>query len=296
MNARLAGFLFPILYLLLLVPLALGGEGDAKLTKATVRAADGLSIAYDVRGKGDTALLFLHGWCGDREYWKHQLDAFAGDYRVVAIDLGGHGESGKDRKQWSVTGLAGDVEAVVKALGLKRVILVGHSMGGPISLEAAKRMPGAVVGVIGVDTLHNAEYQWPEEQSKQFLDGFEADFKGTMRGAIRGMLPEKVDPELLRWITTKAEAQDQKMALGLLRGFSNLDTKGLFKGTKVPVRCINSAPGFQFAMPTASDVNKKYADFSAVVMEGVGHYPMLEKPAEFNQKLREVLKEFGPEK
>lgn len=277
-------------------PLAIGGRGDAKPAKATVRADDGLSIVYDVRGKGDTALVFLHGWCGDRIWWKHQVDAFADDYRVVAIDQAGHGESGKDRKSWSVLGLAGDVQAVVKELGLKRVILVGHSMGGPISLAAAKRMPGTVIGVIGVDTLHNAEYKWPEEQAKKFLEGFEADFKGTLRAALSGMLPEKVDPALLKWIMTRAETQDPKMAVGLMRDLSRLDAKALLQDANVPVRCINAAPATKFAIPTASDINKKYADFKAVIMEGVGHFPMLEQPAEFNRKLREVLKEFAPKK
>src|SRR6266704_346607 len=137
MNTRFVRSQVSIACLLLLVPVALG---DTKPTKATVRAADGLSIAYDVRGKGDTALVFLHGWCGDREFWKHQLDAFAGDYRVVALDQAGH----------------------------------GHSMGGPVGLAAAKRLPGTVVAVIGVDTLHNVEYKWPEEQTKQILAAFEA--------------------------------------------------------------------------------------------------------------------------
>jgi pimeloyl-ACP methyl ester carboxylesterase len=278
---------------LLLASLTLAGEGGSKTEKGTARSSDGLSIAYDVRGKGDTALVFLHGWCGDRAYWRHQADAFAGDYRVVGVDLGGHGESGKDRKQWTVQSLAADVEAVVKKLGLKRVILVGHSMGGPVSLAAAKRMPGTVVAVVGVDTLHNAEFKWPEETSKKFLEGFEKDFKGTLRAGLRGMLPAKVDAKLLNWIQTKAEAQDPKMALGLMRDMGRLDQKTLLKGAKVPVRCINSAGGFQLAVKTAGEVNKKYADFKAVLMEGVGHYPMLEKPAEFNKKLREVLKEFS---
>jgi sigma-B regulation protein RsbQ len=292
MKTRCPVFLLSLPCFFVLVSLTLTAEGT-KPTKSTVRADDGLSIAYDVRGKGEPTLVFLHGWCSDRESWKNQLDVFAGDHRVVAIDMGGHGQSGKDRKQWSVTGLAGDVEAVVKKVDLKRVILVGHSMGGPVSLEAAKRMPGTVVGVVGVDTLHNAEYKFPEDQSKKFLEGFETDFKGTMRMGMRGMFPEKVDPELLEWITTKAEAQDQKMALGLLRDFPRLDTKALLRDAKVPVRCINSGGEFQFAIPTASDINNKYADFKVVIMEGVGHYPMLEKPAEFNEKLREVLKEFG---
>jgi hypothetical protein len=93
----------------------IGGEPDTKPVKKTFRADDGLEIVGEVRGRGDAALIFLHGWCGDREYWKHQIRAFAADYRVVAIDQAGHGESGKDRKAWTADGLAGDVEAVVKA-------------------------------------------------------------------------------------------------------------------------------------------------------------------------------------
>jgi len=295
-NATRTGIVFLIACLLLLAPLTLACEGSPKTVQGTARSSDELSIAYDVRGKGDTALVFLHGWCGDRSYWRHQVDAFAGDYKIVAVDLGGHGESGKDRKQWTVQSLAADVEAVVKKLGLKRVILVGHSMGGPVSLAAAKSMPGTVVAVVGVDTLHNAEFKWPEETSKKFLEGFEKDFKGTLRVGLRGMLPAKVDAKLLKWIQDKAEVQDPKMALGLMRNMARLDQKTLLQNAKVPVRCINSAGGFQLAIKTADDVNKKYADFKAVLMEGVGHYPMLEKPAEFNKKLREVLKEFRAER
>src|SRR5262245_59091744 len=117
---------------LFLASAGIGAEPEAKSIKKTVRAEDGLGIVCEARGQGDTALVFLHGWCGGREYWKHQVDAFAADYRVVALDQAGHGESGKDRKAWTAGALAGDVEAVVKALGLKRVILVGHSMGGPV--------------------------------------------------------------------------------------------------------------------------------------------------------------------
>ena len=66
--------------------------------KKTFRGDDGLEIVGEVRGQGDTALVFLHGWCGDRAYWKHQVEVFAADYRVVALDQAGHGESGKGRK------------------------------------------------------------------------------------------------------------------------------------------------------------------------------------------------------
>src|SRR5437660_7618817 len=138
MNKRLTKLLIPGLTISFLALTGIGAERDVKATRKTVRAADGLNIVCEIRGKAEPALVFLHGWCGDREYWKNQADVFAADYQVVTLDLPGHGESGKARETWTVNALGQDVESVVKALGLKRVILVGHSMGGPIALAAAK--------------------------------------------------------------------------------------------------------------------------------------------------------------
>ncbi len=280
--------------LAILAFVAFAAAQEPAAIKGTARAADGVSIAYDVRGKGDTALVFIHGWCGDRSYWNEQLDAFAKDYRVVAVDVAGHGESGTNRAKWTIAGLAADVEAVVKELGLKRVVLIGHSMGGPISLIAAKRMPERIIGVVGVDTLHNAEYDFPKDQREAFAAKFESDFAGTMAGGIKMMFPpDKADPALVKRLTDKAVKTDPKVAIALLLDFNNVNLKADLSAAKVPVRCVNSTPFGPFSIPTAIDINRKYADFDAVVIEGTGHYPMLERPAEFNEKLGKVLKGFG---
>jgi pimeloyl-ACP methyl ester carboxylesterase len=192
--------------------------------------------------------------------------------------------------------LAADVEAVVKALALKRVILVGHSMGGPVALLAAKRMPETVALVIGVDTLQDAEFKPPEEARKSMLDGALKDFKATLRAMFDGVFPEKADAELKKCLQTKAEGQDPKMALALMRDLFGLDTRKLLLEAKVPVRRVNSAGGYKFFSPTAALNNKKYADLGAVTIDGVGHHPMLERPDEFNRKPRDVLKEFATRK
>jgi pimeloyl-ACP methyl ester carboxylesterase len=258
---------------------------------ATAKAADGVSIAYETRGRGDTALVFVHGWSCNRSFWKEQLGEFAKDYRVVALDLGGHGRSGTNRQRWTIDGLAGDVEAVVKALDLKRVVLVGHSMGGPVSLFAARRLPGTVIGVVAVDTLHNAEYKWPEGTADQMADRFAADFPKAMREFIAVMFPPDAKKELGEWVVEQTGAAHRPAAIALMRGFATMDLKAALAGAKVPVRCVNATPKLQFSIPTAVEVNKKYADFGAVEMDGVGHFPMLERPAEFNRKLRDVVKE-----
>jgi hypothetical protein len=133
MKRRLTGLLFAAACLLLLTRGAIGGQRDAKPIRKTVRAADGLNIVCEVRGKGETR--------------KNQVDVVAADYRVVTLDQAGHGESGKDRKHWRVGSLAGVVESLVKALDLKAVILVGQSMGGAVALMASQRMPGKVIAV-----------------------------------------------------------------------------------------------------------------------------------------------------
>jgi pimeloyl-ACP methyl ester carboxylesterase len=81
-----------------------------------------------------------------------------------------------------------------------------------------------------------------------------------------------------------------------MRDLFAVDTKKLLKEAGVPVRCINSAGGYQYFSPTAVETNRKYADYKAVTIDGIGHYPMLEKPAEFNAALRTLLAEFAGKK
>ena len=86
------------------------------------------------------------------------------------------------------------------------------------------------------------------------------------------------------------------MAIALMRDLFGLDTRKPLNEAKVPVRCVNSAGGYKSFIPTAVATNKKYADYGGITIEGVGHYPMLEKPDEFNRKLRDVFEEFATKK
>ena len=71
-----------------------------------VPSDDGVSIRYDVHGEGQTTLIFVHGWCCDRDIWHRQADHLAARYRVVCLDLAGHGESGQDRKKFTIAAFA----------------------------------------------------------------------------------------------------------------------------------------------------------------------------------------------
>ncbi len=256
------------------------------------RAPDGLEIVYDVRGGGEPTLLFVHCWGGSRAFWREQLDAFAEHHRVVALDLGGHGASGRMRTTWSIPDLAGDVQAVADVLALERMVLIGHSMGGPVCLEAARRMPGRVVGIVAVDTLHDVELEFPPGFADRMAAQFQADFTGTMEEFVRSMFSPEADPAVVDWVVAQASAiPDREALVALMRGFESLDLKEMLAQAGVPIRAINAAP--PYGMPTSVEHNREFADFDAVLIEGVGHFLQLERPEEFNERLRQVLLELG---
>ncbi|NIM63666.1 MAG: alpha/beta fold hydrolase, partial [Acidobacteria bacterium] len=208
---------------------------------ATTSSADGVSIEYEMRGAGPVALVFIHGWTCDRTHWRYQVDTFAEGHTVVALDLAGHGKSGGDRGEWTIEGFGADVQAVVEALELPRVILVGHSLGGPVALAAAARMPERVLGVVGVDTLHNVEQQIDAEGWDRLIAMYENDFVGTCERFAEMMFPEPTeDPELPSWTRENMCDADPEIAIAISRMMPKLDTPALLAAAGVPVRCINS--------------------------------------------------------
>jgi pimeloyl-ACP methyl ester carboxylesterase len=269
------------------------GPDAAPVTSAvavdTVASWDSLPIVYDVRGAGEPTLVFVHCWACDRTFWKGQLDALAATHRVVALDLAGHGQSGRTRARWTLAGLAADLRVLADSLELDRMVFVGHSLGGPVSVLAAARMPGRVEGVICVDALHNADFEFPRELSEQMLAAFRTDFAEAMARMVGSMFPAGADTSLLRWVTDKGAAADTGAALGLIGDYASLDEKAALAAAGAPIRCINAAPSTPMSMPTDVAANRKYGDFDAVLMDGVGHYLHLERPAEFNALLRQAL-------
>jgi pimeloyl-ACP methyl ester carboxylesterase len=214
---------------------------------------------------------------------------FSKDFQVVLLDLGGQGESGKARKDWKILDLAGDVEAVIDDLKATQVIVVGHSMGGLIALKVAADRPQVVVGIACVDTLQNAEQAPPQELFDSFAKQMEINYSKSMTGFMPQMFGPHADPAVVQWATDQALNTNSKIAIALFRDLANVDLKTLMGNVKVPIRCVNAELSQPMKIRTATEVNKKYADFDVITMADVGHYPQLEKPDEFNTQLRQAI-------
>ena len=275
-----------LLRILLLVVFAFSA-GQAQPKSEVVKASDGVPISYSVQGKGEPALVFVHCWACNRHFWDNQVAEFSKTHRVVTIDLPGHGESGQGRKTWSIESYGDDVKTVVTKLDLKRVVLVGSSMGGPISLEATRRMPDRVVAIVPVDTLQNVEQKIPQEQLDAVFKQMEADFKTATTNLLNQFFFSPTSPAAVKErIINDTIAQKPEVVLPILKAVFSYDAVAGLREVKVPIRAINADRA-----PTDIAANRKYApQFDAVIIKGTGHYPMLEDPARFNQMLAEILR------
>src|SRR5688500_3862617 len=124
---------------------------------SVVTAADGSPIHYEVKGKGEPALVFIHCGSCNQIFWENQVPLFSKNYRVLPLALPRPGESGKPRTTWSLERYGEDAKRVLAKLGLKRAVPIGSALGGRVALEAARLMPDRVIGIVPVDTLQNVE-------------------------------------------------------------------------------------------------------------------------------------------
>lgn len=248
------------------------------------RSFDDLPVSYTITGDGLLALVFIHGGLAERSVWQHQA-SLADAHRIVMLDLGGHGESGRERAAWSLRALGEDVRAVANAARVSRAVFIGSSMGGPVALEAARLMPEETVAVVGVDTLHDASQIPGGEAWREYVAGFRRDFHAAADGLVDRLFHADADPALVRSLRRMMHTASPEVTASLLDAFTGYDLADALRSARVPVRCINGD-----LYPTDVEGNRRvWPDFDAIVMPRVGHYPMLERPDEFNRLLRGVI-------
>jgi len=250
---------------------------------------DSVHIDYRVWGTHEPAVILIHGWACDASYWNAQIDPLKGRYTVVAVNLAGHGASEKNRADWSIANYGEDVATVARQLPNHQIVLVGHSMGGDVALEAARRIGDRVIGIIAVDSLKSIGLPplRPQEITRQVAP-FREDFIGTTRKYVPEALFEKgADPAFVQKVAYDMSLEPPEVAIPSMQSLLAMDFATLLPDIHVPVLAINSDLG-----PTdEARIRKFLPGFRADVLDHTSHFLMMEVPQRFNPLLLKDIDE-----
>jgi pimeloyl-ACP methyl ester carboxylesterase len=254
---------------------------------STVSSADGSVISYGVKGEGEVTIVFVHCWTCNHGFWKPQVEHFAKNHRVVWLDLAGHGSSTSMRTDYTMSAFGEDVAAVVKAIGGDRFILVGHSMGGPVSIEAANMLGNKVIGIVGVDTFYTPfVYPVSEEKIEAFVKPFKDDFHGAAENMVRSMFVSEANPVVVESLVKEFAGANREMGISAMYEIFRWNAQnvpGTLEEYGTKLRNINGAPTGE----------ERALHEGVTLIPGVGHFVAQVKPDEFNQALDSIVVEIG---
>lgn len=266
-----------------------GGSMSVKVERKTCLAPDGVELVYSVAGRGEPALVFIHGGLAERSFYDGQLSEFAPRHKVIALDLPGHGESGSDRTKWGLPEFGADVKAVVEAEKVGRLILFGNSLGGPVAVEAALLLPGRALGVVGIDTFQGVDYTITAEEVRERAEFFERDYAAALKEMVGLLFHKDADAAIVADAEKRMSGTPPAAAKAMFLGMAGYDLGAAVRRLAVPLRAINGD-----LYPTEVEANRKLKpDFEAVIMEHIGHYPMIERPGEFNRLVADVVRDLA---
>jgi pimeloyl-ACP methyl ester carboxylesterase len=259
--------------------------GESKFTKL-----DDIRVHYSSAGKGKKALVFVHGWACNLNFWRGQAPVFEKKTRVILIDLPGHGQSDKPKISYTQDLFARAVNQVLIDAGVDKAVLVGHSMGTPVIRQFYRKYPEKVLGLVIVDgALRPYGDKNTMEQFVAPLRG--PNYKEAAAGFIDGMLGQQITAALKEEIKTSMLNTPQYVAISAFEGMMDPD---IWKEDKinVPVLAVLAKSPFWPA-----DIERIYRGIAPNLdyhmWDGVSHFLMMEKPREFSEAVAAFLSKNG---
>jgi pimeloyl-ACP methyl ester carboxylesterase len=248
---------------------------------ASAATVDGMNIHWSASGKGADTLVFVHGWTCDSSSWAGQVPELSKHYRVVTLDLPGHGQSGapKDGK-FSMDLFARAIESVRVEVKADKVVLVGHSMGAPVIRQYARLYPQHVAALVAVDgPLDMRQFGMPAGQSLPQVTG--PDGMKARETMIRSMFTPRTPAPLQQQILAMMLKTPEATAGGAMAAMFD---PALRKEDVTPMPAFAIYAGTA-QMPNADVMKKALPNYEATQVAGTGHFVMMEQPEEFNRLL-----------
>ena len=252
---------------------------------AHARAAtvDGINLNWVSAGSGSQAVIFVHGWTCDLTSWQGQVGPISQKYRVITLDLPGHGKSGSPKDgRFSMDLFARAVEAVRSEAKIEKAVLVGHSMGTPVIRQYALMYPQRVAGLVLVDGLVQVAGA-AGRLALPPMTGMEG--RKAREGMVRSMFGPATSPQLQQQILKMTLDTSEATAAGAMTATWD---QSWWKNDVIsaPVLGIYAEKS---ALANRDGLTRLYSKLEYHEIPGTGHFLMMEKPQEFNRLLTEFL-------
>ncbi|MFM8322859.1 MAG: alpha/beta fold hydrolase [Chloroflexota bacterium] len=255
---------------------------------------NGFSMAYTDEGAGQP-LLFVHGYPLNRRLWAPQALALSGQYRVLAVDLRGHGESDPVPGPYNMDLLADDLNAFLDALHIDQpVVLCGLSMGGYVAFAFWRRYAARLCGLILTATRAAAD----SDEARRARDAaIETARTRGVSAIVEGMLPKMLAPlsyeqrpELVQQVRQILLATSLEGVLGDLAALRDrVDSTATLSQINVPVMIVHGREDQIIPLKEAEGMAAQLRRAELQVLSNAGHLPNLENTPVFNQAVRQFV-------
>ncbi|HET6923898.1 MAG TPA: alpha/beta hydrolase [Anaeromyxobacteraceae bacterium] len=263
-------------------------QGPAEHVLAVEGGAGRLRVSDG--GAGEPAVVLLHGLGSDLESWRAQLDHLRPRRRAVAYDQRGHGGSDPARDGvYTVEALSADLDAVVRALGLRRVVLVGHSFSGTVLTAWAGAHPEAVAGLVYADAVGDfagVPREAIEEQARR--DQALGPDAAARQAAFAEMLGAAARPATRERVLAAVARLDAPAFAALRRSMFDFRIGDRLAALGAPVLAVEAA-GADHPIMASRTVPRA----SRVTVAGVSHWLMMDDPEAFDRALDAFLGSAG---
>ncbi|MEM1584192.1 MAG: alpha/beta hydrolase [Nitrososphaerota archaeon] len=263
-------------------------------------------IYYEVYGEG-RPLMLIHGAWASHEWWRMQIPEFSKKYKVIAIDVRGHGKSARLEKPTTVQKLAEDVDKVLNTLGISEIVLVGWSMGGMLSTQYYFEHPEKVKGLVLISSrLHKrprmlieAYLRTIREMFTLFMDfadfeGFESlKYEDEVKKEVQKMFSSSTDPEIIRWAIEDLTKNRRRDYINIVKTLAKYDASDKLHMIKVPMLIIVGDKDERTPPEFAKKIHEKVPHSKLIIIEGYGHYMLIERPDIVNKEIIDFLQSIG---
>jgi len=231
---------------------------------------DGQIVHYEVLGRG-RPIIFLHGWVGSWRYWISSMQVASTSFRAYGLDLWGFGESAHDPMRYTIDQQTDLLSRFLDEMGIGKVALVGHGLGALVGFNFCSRWPQSVDRMMAAN-------------SPLYYDSINARLRTSSLTDLISWLGSKA-PEAPTLLADASKADPQAITVSI----SSFQTNGLFdqmRQTQIPCLLVYGQNDPAVSAPPSDNLPHM---MHHVVLEGSGHFPMIDESARFNRLLTDFL-------